>query len=165
VKTESETVRQSIIMSAGGRSSQLLALVVIFFSSYIVGIYSAARASSLALAPLSKANESLILGNDTLLAEDGNSSLVHSGSRHPRCKFKLLPSRLLLTRSGRLNAGSLFFRRGGSMWVRPQLSPTVHVPQVDSLVLAVPMPYNHHCFRGKRFHLRIAFLKYKVEHR
>ncbi|EDX09783.1 uncharacterized protein LOC6737360 [Drosophila simulans] len=71
-------------MSAGGRSSQLLALVAIFFSSYIVGIYSAARASSLALAPLSKANESLILANDTLLAEDGNSSLVHSGSRHPR---------------------------------------------------------------------------------
>ncbi|KAH8364232.1 hypothetical protein KR084_004434 [Drosophila pseudotakahashii] len=78
-------------MSAGGRSSQLLALVAIFFSSYIVGIYSAARASSLALASDSKAsesliqaNDSLVLGNDTLLTAEVNSSLARSGSRHPR---------------------------------------------------------------------------------
>jgi len=156
-------------MSAGGRSSQLLALVAIFFSSYIVGIYSAARASRSALSSDSKYNESLILGNDslilgndTLLTAEEDSSLARSGSRHPRCKFEL-HSRWLLRRSDRMNAGSLFFRRGGSMWVRPQLSPTVHVPQVDSLVLGVSLPYNHHCCCGKRFHLRIAFLEYKVK--
>lgn len=59
-----------------------------------------------------------------------------------------------------MSGGGLFFRRGGSMWVMPQLSPTVHVPQVDSLVLAVPVPYNSSLlgFAGKGFHLRTGII-------
>lgn len=72
-------------MSAGDRSSRLLALVAIFFSSYIVGIYSAARASNLVPMAPAKVNETVIPGNDTLLEAD-DTSLGRSGSRHPRCK-------------------------------------------------------------------------------
>ncbi|KAH8257033.1 hypothetical protein KR038_001735 [Drosophila bunnanda] len=72
-------------MSDGSSSSRLMALVAIFFSSCIVGIYSAARASSsLVLTPDPIYNRTL---NDTLAeaVEEGSSTgLTRSGSRHPR---------------------------------------------------------------------------------
>ncbi|XP_034657705.1 uncharacterized protein LOC117894642 [Drosophila subobscura] len=68
--------------AAATHSSRLLAIVAIFFSSYILGVYSAARASSQQVqqleAPLASQNDSLDLQAGT------NSSLARSDSRHPR---------------------------------------------------------------------------------
>lgn len=81
---------------SGAHSQRILAIVVIFFSSYIVGIYSAARASS-QLLQLQQRNHSLL--NETHLdaldaeAEAGlavNGSelaLARNGTRNPRCKY------------------------------------------------------------------------------
>lgn len=84
---------------SGAHSQRILAIVVIFFSSYIVGIYSAARASSqlLQLQQQQQKNHSLL--NETHLdaldaeAEAGlavNGSelaLARNGTRNPRCKY------------------------------------------------------------------------------
>ncbi|TDG53067.1 hypothetical protein AWZ03_000610 [Drosophila navojoa] len=70
-------------MSARTHSTRILAIVALFFSSYIVGIYSAARAS-LQLTPLNATrseNSSLDALDATLSSE---RSLAHSSSRNPR---------------------------------------------------------------------------------
>lgn len=75
-------------MSARTHSTRILAIVALFFSSYIVGIYSAARAS-LQLAPPNATrseNSSLDALDATLSSETG---LARSSSRNPRCKWKV----------------------------------------------------------------------------
>ncbi|XP_022218497.1 uncharacterized protein LOC111071456 [Drosophila obscura] len=70
-------------MSAAAiNSPRLLAIVVIFFSSYILGIYSAACASSQQVQQL---QPQLASQNGSLDLQAGtNSSLARSDSRHPR---------------------------------------------------------------------------------
>lgn len=110
MKTESEshvnhsqfvipnTTNVNMSAESGAHSQRILAIVVIFFSSYIVGIYSAARASSqlLQLQQQQQKNHSLL--NETHLdaldeAEAGlavNGSelaLARNGTRNPRCKY------------------------------------------------------------------------------
>lgn len=92
VKPNTTNVNMS---ESGAHSQRILAIVVIFFSSYIVGIYSAARASSQLLQLQQQKNHSLL--NETHLdaldeAEAGlavNGSelaLARNGTRNPRCK-------------------------------------------------------------------------------
>lgn len=79
---------------SGAHSQRILAIVVIFFSSYIVGIYSAARASSqLLLQQQLHLNQSRL--NDSLdaldesLAAGTELAVARNGTRNPRCKYQL----------------------------------------------------------------------------
>lgn len=76
-------------------SQRILAIVVIFFSSYIVGIYSAARASSQLLQLQQQQNHSRLddanldaLDEAAALAVNGSElALARNGTRNPRCKY------------------------------------------------------------------------------
>lgn len=92
VKPNTTNVNMS---ESGTHSQRILAIVVIFFSSYIVGIYSAARASS-QLLQLQQKNHSLLneAHLDALdeaeagLAVNGSElALARNGTRNPRCKY------------------------------------------------------------------------------
>lgn len=79
---------------SGAHSQRILTIVVIFFSSYIVGIYSAARASSqLLLQQQLHLNQSRL--NDSLdaldesLAAGTELAVARNGTRNPRCKYQL----------------------------------------------------------------------------
>ncbi|XP_026847597.1 uncharacterized protein LOC6600581 [Drosophila persimilis] len=71
--------------AASTHSSRLLAIVAILFSSYTLGIYSAARASIQVQQLEPTVQESLATQNDSLNLQAGtNSSLARSDSRHAR---------------------------------------------------------------------------------
>lgn len=83
---------------SGAHSQRILAIVVIFFSSYIVGIYSAARASSQLLLQQqqhqqlhvnqSRLNDSLD-ALDESLAAGTELAVARNGTRNPRCKYEM----------------------------------------------------------------------------
>lgn len=79
-------------------SQRILAIVVIFFSSYIVGIYSAARASSQLLqlqqqqqqqnhSRLDDANLDALDEAAALAVNGSELALARNGTRNPRCKY------------------------------------------------------------------------------
>lgn len=84
---------------SGAHSQRILAIVVIFFSSYIVGIYSAARASSQLLLQQQQQHQQLQWNqsrlNDSLDALDESLAAgtelaeARNGTRNPRCKYQL----------------------------------------------------------------------------
>lgn len=105
MKTESESLVNQLLFvipnttiismsESGAHSQRILAIVVIFFSSYIVGIYSAARASS-QLLQLQQQNHSRhdeanldALDEAEALALNGSElALARNGTRNPRCKY------------------------------------------------------------------------------
>lgn len=84
---------------SGAHSQRILAIVVIFFSSYIVGIYSAARASSQLLLQQQQPHQQLHVNqsrlNDSLdaldesLAAGTELAVARNGTRNPRCKYEM----------------------------------------------------------------------------
>lgn len=154
LKTESESLdtRDSakfvtIMMSESGVHSQrILAIVVIFFSRYIVGIYSAARASSQLL--LQQQQQQTVQLNqsrldDTLdaldesLATGSELAVARNGTRNPRCKYEL---RMGSSASASKSCPNGIFPHeyechpfvlssfNVCMWVTFQLSPSAQVP-------------------------------------
>lgn len=80
---------------SGAHSQRILAIVVIFFSSYIVGIYSAARASSQLLqlqqqqqnhSRHDEANLDALDEAEALALNGSELALARNGTRNPRCK-------------------------------------------------------------------------------
>lgn len=81
---------------SGAHSQRILAIVVIFFSSYIVGIYSAARASSQLLqlqqqqqnhSRHDEANLDALDEAEALALNGSELALARNGTRNPRCKY------------------------------------------------------------------------------
>ncbi|XP_034483153.1 uncharacterized protein LOC117788479 [Drosophila innubila] len=71
-------------MSGRTHSTRILVIIAIFFSSYIVGIYSAARASSQLIHLAASSHNDSRVPNNTLDELDHESGLARSGSRNPR---------------------------------------------------------------------------------